>query len=197
LDVKEKVEKLVEIEQLAAMVADQDLSLRHAMNEVRDEGAAVLKTLVEGVREALPMICSSIAIAVDVPYEARHETPPKRTAAWKAFRVAGDGPKAVSGRELGTIGGSALYLREDGAFVRFDYRGHESARIHGRIAWEATVKTVTLAEVAASYDVNEILGTVAEGLTQQLCGRKDEHTEALLTTAQRFRAVSLLLKAVR
>ena len=183
------------LEELARQVAEQHVEMSDAISDERSAEEALLAQIVEAVRPALRALSNRLRASRRVWWPDNVSTATEETHHdARGIVVDGDGPQHDFPRaNEGQIVGEDLVLLDDGSFARRDWTGSWT-RWQGRTSVEeSTLTPLTLAQVVADYDVDEIAESIRERLEEQLSGRAPKRTAAARERAEKLRAVSTIL----
>lgn len=183
------------LDNLARRVATQHDAMAAAITDERHAAAEVLARAVEVARPALRAISSRVLQERRTFWPTSVETATEETYHdVRGLRLAGDGPERDHPRANdGAIEGEDLLLLDDGRFVRLTWSGSWT-RWQGRSSESRSeLEILTLAEVVAGWDLDEILAALAKALEAQLSGRAEKTTKAATERAEKLRAVAALL----
>lgn len=184
------------LERLAPVVEAQHGALVAAIDEETTAEAALLEKVVDLVRPALKALSSRLLASERVFWpdsvstateESYHEE--------RGVRLAGSGPERDHPRANdGAIEGTDLVLLEDGTFARVDWSGSWT-RWQGRTSHEESELTrLSLADVVAGWDVDDIAGALVGKLEGHVNGNAPKTTAAAKARAETLRAVVALLE---
>lgn len=110
------------------------------------------------------------------------------------MRVAGSGPEEDCPRDTaGDYEGSDLFIREDGEFAQLDYSGRWSRWQGASNEWKAEEHNLTIAQVAAKYDAEDIVTAIEAALRRYVAGNATKRAQALRAKADRLAAVAKLV----
>lgn len=186
---------LTTLERLAPVVEAQHSALTAAIDEEATAEAALLARVVELVRPALKALSSRLKASERVWWPTNVETASEKSYhEERGVRLAGSGAERDHPRANdGSIEGTDLVLLEDGTFARLDWSGSWT-RWQGRSSDEESALTrLSLADVVARWDVDDIAGALVEKLEAQVTGRAPKTTAAAKDRAEKLRAVNALL----
>lgn len=188
-------ETLAALERLAPVVEAQHGALVAAIEEEATAEAALLARVVDIVRPALRALSSRLLASERVFWPDNVSTATEQSYhEERGVRLAGSGPERDHPRANdGAIEGLDLVLLEDGTFARLDWSGSWT-RWQGRTSHEESALTrLTLADVVAGWDVDDLSRVLVEKLEAQVNGRAPKTTAAAKDRAEKLRAVSALL----
>lgn len=180
---------------LAANVAAQHDEMTAAVEEERAAEERLLGQLVEAVRPALRALSSRLLESERVWWPDNISTATEKSYhEERGVRLAGSGPERDHPRANdGAIEGTDLVLLESGDFVRVDWSGSWT-RWQGRTSHEESALTrLSLADVVAGWDVDDVSRALVERLEAQVNGRAPKTTAAAKDRAEKLRAVVALL----
>jgi hypothetical protein len=117
-------------------------------------------------------------------------------AAWRAISAASDakpGPtRDKRGDEnMGSYGGSDLFLLADGTWCELAYEGTWSNWQGATSSWTASSKALTTIEVARAYDVDEVVARLCQVVTE--AGSRAKSTAKAKARAEQLQALVVLL----
>lgn len=194
---KDTKSTIAELQAKASAVAETAEHHRNAINAERDAEAEVLATAIEAVKPALPALCSRIKRS---SYEtagrngcnpvSRYEYHDERGAVLVDNYAR---EKDESGNR-GSLGGERLCLLSDGRLAVVTREGSFSHWQGEADRWESTLAVVTPREAMNEYELDAVLGALAEALDKQAKGNASENTEKALARASALRDA---VKAVR
>lgn len=179
---------------LAATVAAEHTASVEAHASVTSAETALLERIVEAARPALRAVSTRRRTSERTFWPDSACSATKYTPGPLALRVAGDGPDEDHPRAiLGTVEGCDLYLYPDGTFVEATYTGSWSRWRGEGSSWETTDRVLTTAEVAAEYNVDDIVTAISEALSRAR-GTREKPTARAIERAEKIRAVAALVK---
>jgi hypothetical protein len=187
------------LRQLAQAVAGDWERNQRAKAEANAREEVLLRTIVEEVGPALPVVSGKIVVGTVLRYgKSNTRSAETRTHAQeggvdlRGLHVAGDHvPKVdLPDAESGTYRGRGLWLLEDGRFLELTFRGTWSSVGDEDRRWEADVRPLTLAQVAAAWPVAEVLERVLTTLTKQ---NRSKQTQAYEARTARVNAILALI----
>lgn len=183
------------LDTLSRAVAEQHATMEAAFEEERHAEEELLEKLVDAVRPALRALSSRLKASERTWWPTSAETTTDKTYhPERGVYVSGNGPERDFPRANdGSVVGSDLVLLDDGTFARLDWSGTWT-RWQGRTSEETSTWTrLTLADVVAEWDVDEVAATLAERLEAQLAGRAAKTTASARERTEKLRAVAALL----
>ena len=129
-------------------------------------------------------------------FNGTHGVDREKTYPHWMMALAGPGPDDEGGRDdtCGRTRGWRLYLREDGAFVAFDYRGSWSRWQDGRCWWKATIRELTPAQVAEEFTTADILKEAAAECSAETLKKLQAKTAMYAVRAKHMAIVTETLK---
>lgn len=188
---------LNEIKNLAPQAAQLRAALDTAADEERTAETALLERIVELVRPALKALATRPVIEErhtgHATMTARHHTV---RADFRGVCLSDDnpGPLEDNGRDnTGAYCGSDLFLLDDGTFAELEYEGTWSRWQGSTSEWTATVKRLTPKEVAAEYDLDQIIPRLHKHLVAYVTGNASKRAAAMHERAERLAAIAKLL----
>lgn len=187
---------------LAPEVGEAHAALRSALADKRRYEGKLLDSIVEMVRPALNAIASRVQIG-EAFYSGEHNGETKTySSAFKGAALAGPGVVREKDRDGGFTGaytGRTLYLTAAGSWVELTYDGSFNQWQGSRCHWQATETRHAdgAAVVAAGFDVEEIVRTLAQLLREQASGNASRRAARIRNEAERLDAVRILLDGGR
>lgn len=184
---------------LAPEVGEAHAALRSALADKRRHEGRLLDSLVEMARPALNAIASRVQIG-EAFYSGEHNGETKSySSAYKGAALAGPGVIREKDRDGGFTGGytgRTLYLTAAGGWLELTYEGSFNAWKGSRCHWQATETWhhAGASVVAAGFDVEEIVRTLAQLLREQASGNASKRAERIRHEAERLDAVTILLR---
>jgi len=168
----------------AAKVADMNARNRASAKELREAQSAVLASIVESVKPALPFLTGPIPVA-------RTKTGTRYERTVRGLRVFGD--------PIGQTSFSYQYLlTDDGSLVCVDELSEQDELADDEHA-ETEVTPATLDELIDHVEVREFgvlvtqfVGAIDRALDAQLRGKLDKRTAEMQETAADLRAIARL-----
>ena len=119
---------------------------------------------------------------------------PRELAEWRGVRMIGDGHSMDYPRsDSGAYKGEALYLREDGSWVRLVYEGTWSRWQGSTSEWTARVEPLTVLEVAQEWSLHSLLETLRDALARAAKGDSKRNAESARARTARVEALLNLL----
>lgn len=190
---------LSEIQSLAAKVAAQHEELTAANAAEESAQVQLLDAVVSAARPALRALSSQIKIRWHSWWIGTTHTNDESEYAEVRGLVV-DEEKADPSRgqptrdeNRGTFGSYNLFLAADGRWLRVDYEGQWSRWQGEGTEWTATVSELDTAAVVEQFDVDVLVGRIADALKQQAEGKATERAKAARERAERVAAVTRLL----
>lgn len=188
-------ETLEALARLAPVVEAQHGALAEAIEEEATAEAALLARVVDLVRPALRALSSRLLASERVFWPDSVSTATEKSFhEERGVRLHGTGPERDHPRANdGAIEGTDLVLLDDGTFARLDWRGSWT-RWQGRTSHEESELTrISLADVVAGWDVDDISRALVGKLEAQVNGRAQKTMAAAIERAQKLRCVAALL----
>ena len=183
-----------QITHLAATVATEHAASVAAHKTVTEAEAQLLERVVNACKPALRAVSTRRRITERTFWPDSVCTETVYTSGPSALRVHGSGANEDYPRaNRGSIEGTDLYLNTDGTWTEATYSGSWSRWQGEGASWDATDKTLTAHEVAASYDVDDVIKAIGEALTKAE-GTRSKATAKALDRAAKVRAVAELVK---
>jgi hypothetical protein len=192
--------KVQQIGELATRVGRAHEAHDQAWRAKRAADADLLVELIEKVRPGLRAICSRVA-ASGTRSSAGVTTLP---AVFRGVLLATDSPLPRGGpastpdakdERRGRYGGRDLFLSEAGELVLLRYSGTWST-VPGEISrWGSEVGTITPAEAAIEYPLDELMDHLAAALATQAEGATPRRIAQLSEQAERVRALLTLVRS--
>jgi hypothetical protein len=190
------MEIINEIKALALTVASAAEEAEAARAAEDAAEAALLARVVQDVgKRALRAIGTRPLLqSRDTGLATDRATSSRELAEWRGVRMIGDGHSMDYPRsDSGAYKGEALYLREDGSWVRLVYEGTWSRWQGSTSEWTARVEPLTVLEVAQEWSLHSLLETLRDALARAAKGHSKTNAENARARTARVEALLNLI----
>jgi hypothetical protein len=190
--------KLKQLRSTAVAVEAQTTALDIAGTDAAMAKGELLDAVIDAIRPALRAICSQVALAGTFSAEGTTTEP----ASWRAVHLAGDGPRLTDRRMSpdglrGHWGGDRLVLRADGQLLILCHQGPWTS-VPGEVSrWTAEATSTDAQTAAARWNLDTILGSLSDAVMAHANGAAPERTAQLRESAERIRALVVLVQSWR
>jgi hypothetical protein len=190
--------KLKQLRSTAAAVGKQAAALDVAGTDASLAKGELLAAVIDAIKPALRAICSKVAIGSTIT-DAGTTTEP---ASWRGLYLAGDGPCLVDRKTSpdgirGRWGGDRLMLRADGHLVTLRYQGPWT-NVRGEVSkWTAEAIPTDAVSATGRWNLDVMIGSISNAVMAQANGASPRRAAQLRESAERIRALVVLVQSWR